>query len=105
MYSTIRHNQKTVRFCLVDDNFTINGLITISIANNDNIPGVKVAYKWGDEIFTINCKIIRIEALIKLFLVEDCDFISPQPKIVTNNGAAKPPRPAIRYANQVVCTP
>ena len=33
---------------------------------------------------------------MKLLIFIDCDLINPQPKIVTNNGAARPPNPAIK---------
>ena len=89
-------SQNIVKFTVFEDNLAINGLRTIKIANNDNIPGVKFSYKWGEVRFTAICNNNRIAAFIKLFLKFDCDFISPQPKIVTKSGAAKPPRPAIR---------
>ena len=81
---------------------TINGFMSISKANSDNIPGVNGSNKCGENKFTNNCNKSRIVALIILPLVVDLDLTSPQPNIVTKSGAAKPPKPATRYAIQVL---
>ena len=75
--------------------------MSISKANSDNIPGVNGSNKCGENKFTNNCNKSRIVALIILPLVVDLDLTSPQPNIVTKSGAAKPPKPATRYAIQV----
>ncbi len=38
-YTTTKPNQNNVRFGLLEDSFTINGLMKISIANNDKSQG------------------------------------------------------------------
>ena len=44
-YTTTRPSQNTVKYSLLEDNFRINGLMRISMPNNDKIPGVNVSYK------------------------------------------------------------
>ena len=45
--------------------------------------------------FTKICSIISNNAFFNKELYVDLDLVKPQPKIVTNNGAANPPKPAI----------
>ena len=45
MYITAIDSENIVRLSLLEDSFTISGLMRISTANNDRIPGVNVSYK------------------------------------------------------------
>ena len=91
-----------IKFLGVLLQYMIKGFNRINIANKDNIPGENVSYKCGDVKLTIICNIINISALIAFDLNIDWELIRPQPNIVTNNGAARPPKPATIYAINVV---
>ena len=73
----------------------IVGLNSNKRANRDKTPGVNVSNKCGENRFTKICSIISNNAFFNKELYVDLDLVKPQPKIVTNNGAANPPKPAI----------
>ena len=71
-------------------------------ANKDSTPGVNGSYKWGAQRLTSTCA-ARSKAARAHRERHDRGFpAAPHPANTTNNGAARPPRPATRYPSAEV---